>query len=250
LFDEIGQSLSMPLKAFELFTGKSFSGAAVGSSAAAASSFVKFLVERSAIKGLVKIAFKLGYMIYKSQVADQKAAIAEKIKAFEQAKVGGKEGEAVLLAMHDQLEQYRSSPFVALHSDAIATLTGKIEAFEAGKLGGSQGDSFLQGLHAASQQLDDELILCNSLEGQLDELVTMFSNVVVALLNRHDLSKHGGLIGYFLELIVHPEKKVDSSLLMQHLLASTNALLDELPEFYGSLIPGILEALTRMQKLA
>jgi hemerythrin-like domain-containing protein len=95
----------------------------------------------------------------------------------------------------------------------------------------------------------DTLNLFKSLYVNRSQLIDLGSNVLVALLKRHKLSEHEGLIYYIHDLAQDPKKPVDKNVLMGLVLQSVNTLLNE-ADVYDDLVPGLLAGLTSIQKFA
>lgn len=95
----------------------------------------------------------------------------------------------------------------------------------------------------------DQLKFYMLLSTNMQPVIEAVSNVAVKALSHHDLSHHTGLVGYLSALSEDPSRPVDEKKLLEHLLVSVDALFNEI-DVYKELIPGILAALSSVQKLA
>jgi hypothetical protein len=108
----------------------------------------------------------------------------------------------------------------------------------------------IQLLESLTEEQQDKLVLLQALKANVDDLVTLACGLVISIVNSHDMTKHEGLMNFFFQLIAHPERRMDPSELMGHLLTSVDAFAEESRHSYRTLIPGIMGALAGIQKFA
>lgn len=247
IFDTIGTTIGGPIKLFENFE-KGFLGQVIGETASSASKFVQFLVKRDFIKGIIGAVVKIIFYFKEKEFKEKKERLNSLIKSYLLGKKGGDTAQSELNRLKLDLDNLKVGLLSSFRSGEIKFIKDQINALTEG-MEGNQED-FLDVLKKEKSEIRDWLVFISSLNEHLSSIVGLISGIVSSVLSRHDLSKHGDFIGYFIDLAVHPEKKFDEKIFITHLLTGLEALLEEIPEFYNDLIPGVLGSIASMQKFS